>query len=100
MIPAAPGGSSLPGSSPVEGLPASLAVHFSGQRVDAVGAVPAMLFSLPEGLGLLKRLPADDGGMGALDVDLVHLAVVDLLRERKSGFIGFLAEGIANVLFV
>ena len=100
VIPAAPDGGTLPGSSPVEGLSASLAVHFPGQRVDAVRAVPALLFPLPESLNLLKGLPADDGGMGALDVDLVHLAVIDLLREGKAGFIGFLAERVADVFFV
>ena len=59
-----------------------------------------MLFSLPESLDLLKGLPADDGGMGALDINLVHFAVVDLLREREAGFIGLLAERVADVFFV
>ena len=100
VVPAAPHGGALPGGSAVEGLPASCAVHLPGQRVDAVGTVLAMLFSLPESLDLLKGLPADDGGMGALDINLVHFAVVDLLREREAGFIGLLAERVADVFFV
>ena len=60
-----------------------------------------MLFlELPQGLGFIVCLPADDGGMAALHIDLIHLAVVDLLREREFQPVGFLAKGVPDVFLI
>lgn len=100
MIPAAPVGGALSSRPAVERFSTVFAIHFPGQRVDAARVVPALLFPLPESLGLFICLPADDGGVGPLDVNLIYLTAIDSLCEGKAGSIGLLAERIADVFFI
>ena len=51
-------------------------------------------------LGLLKYFLGDNGGMGAMHIVLRLFSEVALLGEGQGGGIGFLTEGVANVLLV
>ena len=100
MAATTPGGGAFPGHMAVKCETADPAAHFPGQRVDSIRAVDFLLFHCPQGLGLVEHLPADDSGVGPLHIELVHLALVDLLDEGKAGFVGFLAEGIAHIFLI
>ena len=100
MPSAAPGTSASPGHPSVDGEAADPAAHFPGQRVDRVRAFGLFFLHLPQGLGLVIHLLADDGRVGPLHIELVHLAPVDLLDEGEAGLVGFLAEGVAHIFLI